>query len=197
MRCALMLQKVQPRPQGVMFQPCTVDLCDIAFPILPTQGPSVYVFGGMVCSMTLAGVTGTVSSCPAPPPRPPSPPPLAPSPLAPPPLAPPPSPPPLVPPPLTPPPALITVRVPNPPAGTAPNFPTAENVAVPMVVEPSGTALDELLSDFGSIQTAKSMQTVIIIAVAIVAGVCGLAIAFYFCCVRGGYKSRSYTSVQI
>jgi hypothetical protein len=31
MRCALMLQKVQPRPQGV-FQPCTVDLCDIAFP---------------------------------------------------------------------------------------------------------------------------------------------------------------------
>jgi len=170
--------------------------------LLPTQGPSVYVFGGMVCSMTLAGVSGTVSSCPAPPPRPPSPPPLAPPPLAPPPLAPPPlapppSPPPLVPPPLTPPPALITVRVPNPPAGTAPKFPTAENVAGPMVVEPSGTALDDLLSDFGSIQTAKSMQTVIIIAVAIVAGVCGLAIAFYFCCVRGGYKSRSYTSVQI
>jgi len=146
--------------------------------LLPTQGPSVYVFGGMVCSMTLAGVSGTVSSCPAPPPRPPSPPPLAPPPLA-------------------PPPALITVRVPNPPAGTAPKFPTAENVAGPMVVEPSGTALDDLLSDFGSIQTAKSMQTVIIIAVAIVAGVCGLAIAFYFCCVRGGYKSRSYTSVQI
>jgi hypothetical protein len=100
-----------------------------------------------------------------------------------------------VPPPLAPPPALITV--PNPPAGTAPNFPTAENVAVPKVVEPSGSDLDDLLSVLGSIQSATSMQTVIIIAVAVVAGVCGLVIAFYFCCVRGGYKSRSYTSVQI
>eukprot|EP00900_Chrysochromulina_parva_P026555 jgi/Chrpa1/8533/Chrysochromulina_OHIO_Genome00011180-RA len=189
---------------GVFVEAGTVAIssCNISGNTATYAGPSVYVFGGMVCSMTLAGVSGTVSSCPAPPPRPPSPPPLAPPPLAPPPLAPPPlapppSPPPLVPPPLTPPPALITVRVPNPPAGTAPKFPTAENVAGPMVVEPSGTALDDLLSDFGSIQTAKSMQTVIIIAVAIVAGVCGLAIAFYFCCVRGGYKSRSYTSVQI
>jgi hypothetical protein len=126
--------------------------------------------------------------------------------------------------------ALITV--PNPPAGTAPNVPTAnlaatvlaaataltsqpaaalsvalavtvtqapaitvaENVAVPMVVappppsSPSGSALDDVLSDLSSIQMATSTQTVIVISV--VAGVCVLAIAIYLCRVRRGYKSR-------
>ena len=137
--------------------------------------------------------------------------------------------------------ALITV--PNPPAGTAPNFPpanlaatvleaataltsqspealsaalavnvtqapaitVANNVAVPMVVvapppplppsSPSGSALDDLLSDLGSIQTAISLQTVIIMVVAVVAGVCALAIAFYFCWVRRGYKSRVHSTM--
>ncbi len=130
--------------------------------------------------------------------------------------------------------ALITV--PNPPAGTAPNVPTAnlaatvlaaataltsqppealsvglavtvtqapaitvaENVAVPMVVAPpppspiapppSGSALDDILSNLGSIQMATSTQTVIIISV--VAGVSVFAIATYLSWVRPGYKSR-------
>jgi hypothetical protein len=127
------------------------------------------------------------------------------------------------------------ITVPNPPAGTAPSFPTAdlaatvlaaataltsqplaalsvalavtvtqapaitvaENIVVPMVVaipppsSPSGSALDDVLSDLGSIQRDKSMQTIIIIVVAVVAGVCALAIAFYFCWVRPrGYRSR-------
>ena len=136
--------------------------------------------------------------------------------------------------------ALITV--PNPPAGAAPNFPTANlaatvlaastaltsqspealsvalavtvtqapaitvanNVAVPMVVapppplppsSPSGSALDDQLSNLSSIETDISMQTVIIIVVAVVAGVCALAIAFYFCWVRRGYKSRVHSTM--
>jgi hypothetical protein len=80
----------------------------------------------------------------------------------------------------------------------APAITVAENVAVAMVVAPpppspiapppSGSALDDLLSDLGSIQMATSTQTVIIISV--VAGVCVLAIAIYLCWVRPGYKSR-------
>ena len=76
----------------------------------------------------------------------------------------------------------------------APAITVAENVAVPMVVappppsSPSGSALDDVLSDLSSIQMATSTQTVIIISV--VAGVCVLAIAIYLCRVRRGYKSR-------
>ena len=76
----------------------------------------------------------------------------------------------------------------------APAITVAENVAVPMIVappppsSPSGSALDDILSDLGSIQMATSTQTVIIISV--VAGVCVLAIAIYLCWVRPGYKSR-------
>ena len=78
----------------------------------------------------------------------------------------------------------------------APAITVAENVAVPMVVappppsSPSGSALDDVLSDLGSIQMGTSMQTIIIIVVAIVAGACVIAIAFYFCGVRPGNKSR-------
>jgi hypothetical protein len=76
----------------------------------------------------------------------------------------------------------------------APAITVAENVAVPIVVapplpcSPSGSALDDVLSNLGRIQMATSTQTVIIISV--VAGVCALAIAFYLCWVRPGYKSR-------
>jgi hypothetical protein len=80
----------------------------------------------------------------------------------------------------------------------APAITVAENVAVPMVVAPpprspiapppSGSALDDVLSNLGSIQMGTSTQTVIIISV--VAGVCALAIAIYLCWVRPGYKSR-------
>jgi hypothetical protein len=79
----------------------------------------------------------------------------------------------------------------------APAITVAENVAVPMVVAPpprspiapppSGSALDDVLSNLGSIQMGTSTQTVIIISV--VAGVCALAIAIYLCWVRPGYKS--------
>jgi hypothetical protein len=86
-------------------------------------------------------------------------------------------------------------------------FTVADNVAVAMVVAPpppspiapppspiapppSGSALDNFLSDLGSIRTAISMQTIIIIVVALVASVCVLAIAIYLCCVRPGHKSR-------
>jgi hypothetical protein len=78
----------------------------------------------------------------------------------------------------------------------APAITVAENVAVPMVVappppsSPSGSALDDVLSDLGSIQMGTSMQTIIIVVVAIVAGACVIAIAFYFCGVRPGNKSR-------
>eukprot|EP00900_Chrysochromulina_parva_P015838 jgi/Chrpa1/24255/Chrysochromulina_OHIO_Genome00022950-RA len=67
----------------------------------------------------------------------------------------------------------------------APAITVAENVAVPMVVappppsSPSGSALDDVLSNLGSIQMATSTQTVIVISV--VAGVCVLAIAIYLC----------------
>ena len=76
----------------------------------------------------------------------------------------------------------------------APTSTVAENVAVPMVVappppcSPSGSALDDILSDLGSIQMATSTQTVIFISVVAVVSV--LAIAIYFCRVRPGYKSR-------
>ena len=78
----------------------------------------------------------------------------------------------------------------------APTITVAENVAVPMIVappppsSPSGSALDDVLSNLGSIQMGTSTQTVIIIVVAVVALVCALALAFYFCWVRRGYKSR-------
>jgi hypothetical protein len=89
----------------------------------------------------------------------------------------------------------------------APAITVADNVAVAMVVAPpppspiapppspiapppSGSALDNFLSDLGSIRTAISMQTIIIIVVALVASVCVLAIAIYLCCVRPGHKSR-------
>ena len=79
----------------------------------------------------------------------------------------------------------------------APTITVAENVAVPMIVappppsSPSSSALDDILSDLVSIQMAISMQTtIIIIVVAVVAGVCVIAIAFYLCWVRPGYKSR-------
>jgi hypothetical protein len=88
--------------------------------------------------------------------------------------------------------AALAVTVTQAPAVTV-----AENVAVPMIVappppsSPSGSALDDVLSDLGSIQKGKSMQSIIIVVVAVVAGVCALAIAFYFCWVRPrGYRSR-------
>jgi hypothetical protein len=71
----------------------------------------------------------------------------------------------------------------------APAMTVAENVTVPMVVappppsSPSGSALND-------VQKGTSMQTIIIIVVAVVAGVCVIAIAIYFCWVRPGYKSR-------
>ena len=86
----------------------------------------------------------------------------------------------------------------------APAITVANNVAVPMVVapppplppsSPSGSALDDQLSDLSNIETDISMQTVIIIVVAVVAGVCALAIAFYFCWVRRGYKSRVHSTM--
>ena len=87
----------------------------------------------------------------------------------------------------------------------APAITVADNVAVAMVVAPpppspvapppSGSALDDFLSDLGSIQTAISMQTVIIVVVAVVAGVCVLAIAIYLCCVRPGHKSRVHLTI--
>ena len=83
----------------------------------------------------------------------------------------------------------------------APTITVVENVAVPMIVappppsSPSGFTLDDVLSDLGSIQMGTSTQTVIIIVVAVVAGVCALAIAFYFCWVRPGYKSRVHVTV--
>jgi len=40
------------------------------------------------------------------------------------------------------------------------------------------------------------LQTVIIVVVAVVAGVCALAIAFYFCWVRRGYKSRVHSTME-
>jgi len=61
-------------------------------------------------------------------------------------------------------------------------------VAPPPPSSPSGSALDDVLSDLSSIQMATSTQTVIIISV--VASVCVLAIAIYLCRVRRGYKSR-------
>ena len=83
----------------------------------------------------------------------------------------------------------------------APTITVAENVAVPMIVappppsSPSGSALDDVLSNLGSIQKGTSTQTVIIIVVAVVALVCALALAFYFCWVRPGYKSRVHFTV--
>jgi hypothetical protein len=86
-----------------------------------------------------------------------------------------------------------------------PTITVAENVAAAMVVAPpppsqvappsSGSVLDGFLSDLSSIQTAISMQTTIMIIVAVVAGVCALAIAFYFCWVRRGYKSRVHSTM--
>jgi hypothetical protein len=72
-------------------QPYTKVTTVTSHPLLPTQGPNVYVIGDTVCSWltTLTNVTGTVSTCRAPPP-PPSPqsPPFPPSPPSPPPLPP-------------------------------------------------------------------------------------------------------------
>jgi hypothetical protein len=65
-------------PIALNWKPC---FCVRSFvssrPLLPTQGPNVYVSVGTVCSWltTLTDVTGTVSTCPAPLPPPPSPPP--------------------------------------------------------------------------------------------------------------------------
>ena len=87
----------------------------------------------------------------------------------------------------------------------APAITVADNVAVAMVVAPpppspiapppSGSALDDFLSDLGSIRTAISMQTIIIIVVALVVSVCVLAIAIYLCCVRPGHKSRVHLTI--
>ena len=87
----------------------------------------------------------------------------------------------------------------------APTITVAENVAAAMVVAPpppsqvappsSGSAF--ILSDLSSIQTAISMQTSIMIIVAVVAGVCLLAMAIYFCWVRPGNKSRVQADVTI
>jgi len=89
----------------------------------------------------------------------------------------------------------------------APTITVAENVAAAMVVAPpppsqvappsSGSVLDGFLSDLSSIQTAISMQTTIMIIVAVVAGVCLLAMAIYFCWVRPGNKSRVQADVTI
>jgi hypothetical protein len=89
----------------------------------------------------------------------------------------------------------------------APTITVAENVTAAMVLAPpppsqvaqpsSGSALDDFLSDLSSIQTAISMQTTIMIIVALVAGVCLLAMAIYFCWVRPGNKSRVQADVTI
>jgi hypothetical protein len=89
----------------------------------------------------------------------------------------------------------------------APTITVAENVAAAMVVAPpppsqvappsSGSALDDFLSDLSSIHTATSMQTSIMIIVAVVAGVCLLAMAIYFCWVRPGNMSRVQADVTI
>ena len=84
----------------------------------------------------------------------------------------------------------------------APTITVAENVPAAMVIAPpppspvapppSGSSLD-LFSDLSSIQTAIGMQTNIMIIVAVVAGVCLLAIvilAIYCCWVRPGNKSQ-------
>jgi len=69
-------------------------------------------------------------------------------------------------------------------------------VAPPPPSSPSGSALDDVLSDLSSIQMATSTQTVIIISV--VAGASALAIAIYLCRVRRpGYKSRVHAITPI